>query len=210
MSIVILDVETQYTFKEVGSYDKPFEMRLASAVVYQEIGDTYSFFIGEQSRERLINILYGQMVVGFNSNRFDSRVLLGNDRIVDDVLDLIRYPDNRIAWHSYDIMYEVVRSYFKVNKWEQINEILMNPELHGKGNISLHTLVSHTISGRMVGEGAMAPILFRENRFDELLTYNFGDVKYTKELLDFIIKYGYVINGKDEKVYIRRPGEDFV
>jgi hypothetical protein len=150
-------------------------------------------------------MLKGELVVGFNSNRFDSRVVLGNDRIYDDILDCIKDKDGIIIWHSYDIMYEVVKEYYKLRNWEQINEKLSDPSLHGSGPFSLKTLVSKTLSIPMYGDGAMAPILFRENRFDELLTYNFNDVRYTKRLLDFIEKYHYVINGKDEKVYIRSP-----
>jgi DEAD/DEAH box helicase domain-containing protein len=73
--ILVLDIETQYLFDEVGGRDHVERLRLALAVTYSVAGGGFESF-WEPDAERLVSRLrQADLVVGFNLLAFDYRVL---------------------------------------------------------------------------------------------------------------------------------------
>ena len=71
----VFDLETQRSAQEVGGWHMAHRMRVSCGVVYDSGSDTYDVY-PEDSMDRLIDHLRRfDLVVGFNSRRFDYRVL---------------------------------------------------------------------------------------------------------------------------------------
>ncbi|MDJ0787729.1 MAG: DEAD/DEAH box helicase [Myxococcota bacterium] len=93
--VVYFDLETQRSAKEVGGWHNAHLMRLALAVVWDSAEERFETF-READVESLVTCLSSaDLVVGFNVNRFDYRVLRGyTERKLDtlptfDLLDAI-------------------------------------------------------------------------------------------------------------------------
>lgn len=188
---IVYDVETQKLDKHVpGGWDNIFGMGLASAVTYNSKTDLYEFW---KDPEKLCEYLNGNVVVGFNSIWFDSKVLLGNDRIIE--LDGST-KNEKYSWKNIDIYVEMWRNILSLDKsnypeiLKKIKEQKIQHGIFGLGPTSAATL-NITKSGH----GEDAPMLYQQGRFFELLEYNLQDVRVTKELYLFIKKYRYMVNG---------------
>ena len=72
---VVFDLETQYLADEVGGWDKIDKLGLALAVLWDLESDKWFTFL-EKDVETLIEALFSsELVIGFNSKRFDYKVL---------------------------------------------------------------------------------------------------------------------------------------
>ncbi|MBI1987344.1 MAG: ribonuclease H-like domain-containing protein, partial [Nitrospinae bacterium] len=75
--LLYFDLETQKSAEEVGGWENRHLMRLACAVVYDDLEKRFHIFL-EEEIPRLVEILAGaDLVVGFNLIRFDYGVLRG-------------------------------------------------------------------------------------------------------------------------------------
>jgi DEAD/DEAH box helicase domain-containing protein len=73
--ILIVDVETQRSAEEVGGWHNKHLMRVAAAVVYDSLEDTYQTFQEDRVHELIEKLKEGELVVGFNIVDFDYQVL---------------------------------------------------------------------------------------------------------------------------------------
>jgi hypothetical protein len=190
---ITYDCETQKLADEVpGGWDNVYGMGLSSAVTYDSKTDNYNFW-DHNSREKLCEYLNGKNVVGFNSIMFDSKLLLGDNRIIE--LDGST-KNSKYGWKNIDIYVEIFRRIFQMDK-SNYPELLkkMQAKKHQKGVFGLKDIAGATLNHTKSGDGAMAPILFREGKLAELYGYNLQDVRVTKELFQFILKYRYCVTG---------------
>jgi len=82
-NIVYFDLETQKSADEVGGWDKIRDMRMSVGVTYSTGRGSYRIY-GENEVNALIDELRrADLVVGFNSLRFDYEVLLGHNPFFD-------------------------------------------------------------------------------------------------------------------------------
>src|SRR5271168_182935 len=82
-NIVYFDLETQKSADEVGGWDKILDMRMSVGVTYSTERGGYKIY-GENEVNALIDELRrADLVVGFNSLRFDYEVLLGHNPFFD-------------------------------------------------------------------------------------------------------------------------------
>ena len=82
-NIVYFDLETQKSADEVGGWDKIRDMRMSVGVTYSTERGGYRIY-GEKEVNALIDELRrADLVVGFNSLRFDYEVLLGHNPFFD-------------------------------------------------------------------------------------------------------------------------------
>ncbi len=73
----VFDLETQRSAREVGGWHMAHRMKVSCGVVYDAADDGYSVYL-EDGVEQLVDHLKRlDLVVGFNSKRFDYRVLSG-------------------------------------------------------------------------------------------------------------------------------------
>jgi DEAD/DEAH box helicase domain-containing protein len=82
-NIVYFDLETQKSAEEVGGWNKIRDMRMSIGVTYSTARGSYQIY-GENEVNALIDELRrADLVVGFNSLRFDYEVLVGHNPFFD-------------------------------------------------------------------------------------------------------------------------------
>ena len=188
---IVYDVEIIKNPDEVeGGWDNPEAMGFASAVAYSYEKDQYYFFLHEKAREEMCDFLHGKIAVTFNGIHFDSRVMLGNDRMF--------FPDGRTAirgtwWDNYDILLEYIKTRFAYSNVRDAEVRLGDKAIHD-GSFGLDGLAYGTLGLNKTGHGAMAPDLYSSCLYHDLLSYNLQDVRLTKKLFNFIRRYGFVVD----------------
>ena len=197
-----MDCETQKYAEDpsVGGWNNVYGMDLSSCVTYDSKTDNYTFW-DHLSRERLCDYLNGKIVVSFNGILFDSKLLLGNDRTIE----LNGSTKNiKNCWFNVDIYIEIWRRILNLDKsnYPKIIEELKKQRFN-KGIFALKDIAFATLNHTKSGDGADAPMLFKQGRIVELLQYNLQDVRVTKELFQFIQKYKYCVTGSYDIVSFR-------
>lgn len=197
-NVIVYDLEIQKDPSIVG-WENTFELGLSSCVAYSYETKQYHFFgHTEEERIRCIEFLNGATCVTFNGIRFDSRVLLGNDRVIHPNCETTATVNGKLyKWTNYDIYMKILQV---LSGEKDCSKVLDNKTFHGKGLYSLDTLCRRTLGISKNGDGALAPKLFQDGNFYELLQYNLQDVRMTKDLFEFVQKYNYVINGNHDVV----------
>jgi len=194
---VVYDVEVLRDPATVdGAWDNPEALGFASAVVYSYETNRYHFFLHLKQRKDLLRFLTGKIAVSFNGIKFDSRVLLGNNRELD--ADGCTRTDGRTGkdilwWDNYDILLEYIKATFGFETVAEAEEKLGDKAIHD-GTFSLDGLGEGTLGMRKSGHGAAAPYLYDAGRWLELLAYNLQDVRITKHLFDFVLAHGFVFD----------------
>jgi DEAD/DEAH box helicase domain-containing protein len=77
MNIVYFDVETQRSADEVGGWDKISRMGISVAVTYSTARGDYRIYAEKDVNDLIRELQRADLVVGFNSLRFDYEVLHG-------------------------------------------------------------------------------------------------------------------------------------
>ena len=82
-NIVYFDLETQQSADEVGGWDKIQDMRMSVGVTYSTARGGYKIYGEKQVNELIDELRRADLVVGFNSVRFDYEVLVGHNPFFD-------------------------------------------------------------------------------------------------------------------------------
>lgn len=199
-SFVVYDVEVAiHPDMVVGKWGNPEGMGFASAVAYSYKEDRYYFFLHKEGGDRFVDFLHGMTCVSFNGIHFDSRVIQGNGRLVNSAgsTKSIGPPfclgKSPTVWKNYDILLEYIRSRFNYESVAVAESKLGDRSIHD-GSFSLDGLARGTFGLGKTGEGAQAPLLYQDKKYEELLDYNLQDVRLTRKLFDFALQYGYVVD----------------
>ncbi len=173
-NILVLDIETQKSFQEVGGKSRSqFLEKLKVSVV-----GVYDYRIGQyvayeegKMMELEARLKEAALVVGFNSRRFDLPVL-----------------------QPY--------LFVKVDSIPQI-DLLEAVEAARGHRASLDSLAGPTLKQHKSGSGRDAITLYKEGRLDELKRYCLDDVRLTKEIFEYGIREGKVLftSNWDYKTY---------
>lgn len=183
-----------------GGWDNPEGMGFASGVTYDYATDLYEFFMHSAGAEAIKTKLTNRIAISFNGVKFDSQVLLGNEREVNQ--GFTSSKDRRYMWFNFDILLEYIKTRFSMATVGQAEERLGDKKIHD-GSFNLNALGRATLDAGKTGHGADAPILYQKKQYDALLSYNLQDVRVTKKLFDFIRQYGYVVDKHGRTVEIR-------
>lgn len=148
-------------------------------------------------------LLHGHMAITFNGIKFDSRVVLGNNRKSDDVSG----ETWRVAtetkpygyWKNTDLLLEYIRARFGHATVGGAERLLGDRTIHD-GSFSLNGLAEGTFGLKKIGHGAHAPILYQQEKYAELLEYNLHDVRLTRKLYDFAMKFKFMVDRKGRVV----------
>ncbi len=73
----VFDLETQRSAQEVGGWHMAHRMKVSCGVVYDAGDDAYSVYLEDQVEQLVDHLQRLDLVVGFNSKRFDYKVLAG-------------------------------------------------------------------------------------------------------------------------------------
>ncbi|HBF42335.1 MAG TPA: hypothetical protein DDW42_01655 [Desulfobacteraceae bacterium] len=190
---VVYDVEVVNGPDEIpGGWENPEGMGFASGVTYDYATDLYEFFMHEAGAEALRKKLTNRIAVSFNGIKFDSKVMLGNDRECKQGFTFT--SDSAYMWFNFDILLEYIKGRFGYETVAEAEDRLGDRKIHD-GSFNLDALCKATLGAGKTGHGAHAPVLYQKKQYDALLAYNFNDVRISKKLFDFIRKYGFVVDG---------------
>ncbi len=193
MEFIVVDCETKKHFHQVeGGWNNIEAMELSTAVTYSSELDRYVFWTGKQ-KDELCKYLNGQVVVSFNGILFDTKLLLGNDRRLNNNGST---ENDKYKWINADIYVEMWRHIFDMDGTDY-NKITskIEEQKFPKDVFGLDDIAYTTIKKTKSGKGSIAPDLYQQNRILELFQYNLQDVRVTKELYLFIKKYRYLVSG---------------
>src|SRR3990172_8455261 len=160
---VILDVETQKIFDEVGGYF-PDRLKISFAGInvrsgYGEAGEFRSYF--EKDIPKLLSLLEkADVIVGFNIDDFDLPTFTPYYNG-----DVSRFP-------TLDIMKRI-----------------KNSTGH---RVGLDAVAKETLGKGKIGNGLDAIKFFKQKQWDKLEKYCLQDVKVTRDLLDYGYSKGQV------------------
>jgi hypothetical protein len=76
-NIIYFDLETQKSADEVGGWDKISRMGMSIGVIYSAVKGEYRIYGEKQVHDLIRDLQRADLVVGFNSLRFDYEVLHG-------------------------------------------------------------------------------------------------------------------------------------
>ncbi len=85
-NILYFDLETQRTANDVGGWDRKAEMKVSLGVTYSRATGQYEIFSEQRVPQLIEKLSKADLVVGYNSRRFDYEVLMGYT-----ILDLARH-----------------------------------------------------------------------------------------------------------------------
>ena len=202
--IVIYDVEIAKEVENVpGGWDNPEGMGFASAVAYDYATDRYHFFLHEETKQALIDLLHTRTAVTFNGIKFDSRLLLGNDRNLS-IGGVTAHSKGTWGWRNVDLLLEYVKARFGAHDVAEAESRLGDSAIHD-GSFSLDGLAEGTFSLHKTGHGSKAPILYQQEKYAELLSYNLQDVRLTRKIFEFIHQYGFIVDRNNRAISISLP-----
>jgi DEAD/DEAH box helicase domain-containing protein len=83
MNVVYFDLETQKSAEEVGGWNHIRDMRMSVGVTYSTARGEYKIYGVTQVNALIEELRRADLVVGFNSLRFDYEVLAGHNALFD-------------------------------------------------------------------------------------------------------------------------------
>ena len=171
--IAVFDLEIKKPIEECSrGWDSHDEMGVSVLCLYDYLTGRYRVFDDRNMREGLEILALHEIVVGFNTVNFDWRVLGAT------------YPEMVRVSRDFDILREI---------WKSRGLDPDHFDYRTHGGFKLDDVAFDTIGLRKTGNGAHAPLLYKEGRWAELVDYCLQDVKVEKELFEFIALNGYII-----------------
>ncbi len=200
--LCLYDLETAKYFDEIdGGWDNPYGMDISSCVIYDAKIDEFKFFLHPDCRSDVCEYLNGRKAVSFNGVRFDSRVLLGNDRLVSEAPSKKAQIVNndKYNWTEFDIYWHIVMhtAKYRTVHWTFEHQ---PKKICFRGGLKLNDVAKNTLGIEKNGDGADAPQLYKDGKYAELLQYNYQDVKILVDVYKFLMDEQYLINGFGEKI----------
>lgn len=172
-NILVLDVETQKSFKEIGKSKAMSLSKLKVSVVctYDYLTDAYASYEEKDMVKFEQRLQTAGLIIGFNIRRFDMAVL-----------------------QPY---------LFKAVDQFPVLDLLDAIEAARGHRASLDSVARATVKEGKSGDGAEALVLFREGRMEELKKYCLDDVRLTKNVYEYGCREGkvYFTSTWDFKTY---------
>lgn len=162
-NILVLDLETQKSFQEVGKSRAGQLDKLKVSVVgtYDYLTADYKIYEEAQIMELEKRLRGVHLLIGFNIRRFDLPVLA-------------------------PYLFEPVENIPMLDLLDEVEKVRGH-------RASLDSLVRPTLGQQKSGSGRDALTLFKENRMEELKKYCLDDVRLTKEVYEYGCKKGMVL-----------------
>jgi len=172
-NILVLDIETQKSFKEVGKSKAMglSKLKVSVACVYDYLTGEYSSYEEKDMMRFDQRLQTADLLIGFNIRRFDMPVL-----------------------QPY---------LFKSIDQFPVLDLLDDIEKARGHRASLDSVARATLKEGKTGDGAEALVLFKEGRMEELKKYCQDDVRLTKDVYEYGCREGkiYFTSTWDFKTY---------
>lgn len=121
---IVLDIETQNTFQEIGKHD-PTKLRISVVGVYFYETNEYKCFLEKNLTALWKKLEYANLVIGYNIRGFDLPVLNNY------------YPGDLLQLPNFDIMEEIGQTIgFRV-KLDDIAQATLNQKKTGTGLMAI-------------------------------------------------------------------------
>ncbi|MFH1801105.1 MAG: ribonuclease H-like domain-containing protein [Candidatus Omnitrophota bacterium] len=159
-NILVLDVETQKSFKEIGKSKAMSlsKLKISVVCVYDFLTGKYAFYEEKDIMKFEQRLQAADLLVGFNIQRFDLPVL-----------------------QPY---------LFKTVDQFPVLDLLDDIEKARGHRASLDSIARATIKEGKSGDGVEALTLFKEGRMEELKKYCMDDVRLTKNIYEYGCREG--------------------
>ena len=172
-NIIVLDVETQKSFKEVGKSKalSLAKLKVSVVCVYDYLTEVYTSYEEKDMMAFNQRLQTAGLIIGFNIRRFDMAVL-----------------------QPY---------LFKPVDQFPVLDLLEDIEKARGHRASLDSVARATVKEGKSGDGAEALVLFKEGRMEELKKYCADDVRLTKNIYEYGCREGrvYFTSTWDFKTY---------
>jgi DEAD/DEAH box helicase domain-containing protein len=175
MDYLVFDIEISKTPKQIMAelglkdereiFNYPHRCGFAVGVAYNSLTKEYLIFKSARDMAKYL-LNFNGLLISFNGRRFDIPCLLA-DIDIDTFQALQQKPHLDLLAHFYN-------------------------KMDGKFRVSLNNISENTIKKVKTGNGANAPNLFQQGKWDELVDYCKNDVMLTKEVLEFGSANGYI------------------
>jgi len=177
---LVLDLETQKSFEEVGGFGKNHLLKVSVVGVYSYPLNKYLTFTEDQIYKLGEMLSEADLVIGFNIINFDFQVLQ----------PYLNFPLKDIP--TLDILSEVEK-------------------LIGH-RVKLDNLAQMNLGTAKSGDGLQALKFYKLGQMEELKKYCLDDVKITKEIYDYVGKYGKLLykdyfETKEIKISFTEPAQ---
>lgn len=154
---IVLDLETQKSFEDVGGFGKNHLLKVSVVGVYSYPQNKYLTFVEDQMYKLGEMLSEADQIIGFNIKNFDFQVLQP-------------YLNFKLSELPYlDIL-------------EEVEKIIGH-------RIKLDNLAQVNLGAGKSGDGLQALKFYKLGQMDELKKYCLDDVRITKELYDYVLKY---------------------
>lgn len=185
--IAVFDLEIKKPIESLSrGWQSHDEMGISCLCLFDYSNGRYRVF-DDKSQEQCLDILKNyDVVVGYNTVNFDWKVvnatwpsIVGSTRKSKD----------------FDILREIWIS-------KGLNPDKFVPQTHG--GVKLDDVAYETIGMRKTLSGDLAPKLYQDSRFAEVVDYCLEDVRIEKTLFEFVVQNGYVTrNGIGIPIYFK-------
>jgi DEAD/DEAH box helicase domain-containing protein len=155
---IVLDLETQKSFEEVGGFGKNHLLKVSVVGIYSYPLNKYLTFTEDQLHSLGEMLSQADQIIGFNIINFDFQVLQPylNIKLADiPALDILTEVEKLIGHR-----------------------------------VKLDNLAHMNLGAGKSGDGLQALKFYKLGQMEELKKYCLDDVRITKELYDYVLKYG--------------------
>lgn len=194
---VVFDIEIQKTIEELPDGWNSTELMGVSVACVWEYRTRRMLTYGPEDIVALkTRLLYANRITSFNGWNFDYPVVWGV---------------GKEEWRKRDGFVFPIVSEIKTELLPKTNDLLrriwkaldLDPDCFDKrthGGWGLDVVAQNTLGVGKTGYGGYAPQWFQAGQWARLVTYCADDVALTRDLSDFIDRYGYVIGENGLKV----------
>lgn len=160
--LIVLDVETQKTFDEVGGYENRAQLGVSYLGIYSFSQDKFfGFFEKDMPMFEQICMQTNPTIIGFNSLHFDLPVM----QPYMEHVQLAEYPH--------------------IDLLKDVEAVLGH-------RVKLDSIAQSTLFAKKSGDGLDAVRWYREGNFESIAKYCDDDVRITRDVYNFGIKHGVV------------------
>lgn len=183
-NIVVYDCEIKHVIDQVNiTWNDHHKMGLSVACLFDYETMDYVVYL-ERDLQNLCNRLNGaEMVVGFNTEGFDEKLLRG---LGGDLTKL----------KNWDMLYWCRRATGWTDRQRFPSGLKLDDVLEGTFGKE-HMKTDH---------GSQAPIMWREGRHGECITYCLADVKRERMLFEQLVGEGHFTTATHGKKYVDQSG----
>lgn len=197
MDHIVVDVEIAHTIEETpGGWDGTDKMGVAVACVWEYARRRMRVYGPEDINALRNRILRADRVTGYNVWNFDIPVIWGVSRA--DWLRPYQLTDpesvkSKLQSRCNDLLRRI---------WVALGFDPDGGFRVGMGGAKLDEIAGATIGARKIGNGADAPLWYQAGLIQKVTNYCADDVAITRDLSEFVDRYGYVIH-RDRQLFLK-------